>query len=152
VVNRGKWANVTQDPTTGAITVGSPYTKRTPWYYQTDFNLTQNYRITESKTLGFSGTITNLLNERSVTQLQANIDSGFNPNYIAPGGHTLFDGIPFYTSAFQPYNFAALLNSAPSNTTLGGKGPGPVTINSGYGLPNRYQAGRTIRLGVHFTF
>jgi len=152
VVNRGKWANVTQDPTTGAITVGSPYTKRTPWYNQTDFNLTQNYRITESKTLGFSATITNLLNERSVTQLQANIDSGFSPNYIAPGGHTLFDGIPFYTSAFQPYNFAALLNSAPSNTTLGGKGPGPVTINSGYGLPNRYQAGRTMRLGVHFTF
>jgi hypothetical protein len=45
-----------------------------------------------------------------------------------------------------------LLNSSPSNTINGGKGPGPVTINSGYGQPNRYQAGRTIRLGVRFTF
>jgi hypothetical protein len=25
-------------------------------------------------------------------------------------------------------------------------------VGSGYGLPNRYQLGRTIRLGVKFTF
>jgi hypothetical protein len=152
VVNRGKWVNVTQDPATGAITVGSPFTRRTPWYNQTDFNLTQNYKISESKTVGFSATIVNLLNERSVTQLNGNITSGFNANFIAPGGLTLGKGIPFYSAAFHPYDFAALLNSSPSNTTLNGTGPGPVTINSGYGLPNRYQAGRAIRLGVRFTF
>jgi hypothetical protein len=152
VVNRGKWVNVTQDPTTGAITVGSPFTRRTPWYNQTDFNLTQNYKISESKTVGFSATIVNLLNERAVTQLQSNITSGFNSNFIAPGGFTLTDGIPFYTAAFHPYDIASLLNSAPSNTTLGGTGPGPVTVTSGYGHPNRYQGGRAIRLGVRFTF
>jgi hypothetical protein len=154
VVDRGKFANVTQDPTTGAITVGSPFTKRTPWYNQTDFNLTQSYRISESKTLGFSATITNLLNERAVTALQENITSGFSQNFIAagPGGPTLTDGVPFYIAALHPYNFVGALNSAPSNTTLGGTGPGPVTVNSGYGQPNRYQAGRTIRLGVRFTF
>jgi hypothetical protein len=154
VVDRGKFANVTQDPTTGAITVGTPFTKRTPWYNQTDFNLTQSYRLSESKTLGFSATITNLLNERAVTALQENITSGFSQNFIAagPGGPTLSDGVPFYVAALHPYNFVGALNSAPSNTTLGGTGPGPVTLNSGYGQPNRYQAGRTIRLGVRFTF
>jgi hypothetical protein len=120
---------------------------------QTDFNFTQNYKISESKTLGFSATITNLLNQQAVTQVMGNIDSGFAQNFIAPGGHTLFDGVAFYSAVEHPYDFAGLLNSAPSNTTAnGGKGPGPVTVNSGYGLPNRYQAGRTIRLGVHFTF
>jgi hypothetical protein len=151
-VNRGKWVDVTQNPTTGVITVGAPRTLRTPWYNQTDFNFTQNYKISESKALGFSATITNLLNERSWTQLNGNTTSGFNANFIGIGGHTLFDGIPFYQAAFQPYNFAALLNSSPSNTTAGGTGPGPVTVNSGYGVPNRYQAGRTIRLGLRFTF
>ena len=152
VVNRGKWVNVTQDPATGAITVGSPFTRRTPWYNQTDFNVAQNYKISEGKTVGFSATIVNLLNERAVTQVNGNITSGFNSNFITPGGFTLLDGVPFYSAAFHPYDFAALLNSSQSNTVLGGTGPGPVTINSGYGRPNRYQAGRAIRLGVRFTF
>ena len=157
VVNRGKWVNVTQDPATGAITVGSPFTKRTPWYNQTDFNLTQNYKISESKTLGFSATIVNVLNERTVTAVSENISSGFNANFIGIGGTTLTDGIPFYTAALHPYDFAALMNSAPSSLTCPTKqNPttvcGPLTINSGYGRPNRYQAGRAIRLGVRFTF
>jgi hypothetical protein len=153
VIGRGKWANITQDPTTGAITVGPATTKRTPWYNQTDFNIVQNYKISESKTVGFSATITNLLNQQSVTAVQENATSGFNQNFIAVGGHILPDGIPFYQAAFQPYNFVAALNSSPSNSVAnGGNGPGPVTINSGYGQPNRYQAGRTIRLGLRFTF
>jgi hypothetical protein len=152
VVDRGKFVNITQDPTTGAITVGNPFTKRTPWYNQTDFNFVQSYKISESKTLGFSATIANVLNSQSVTALQENITSGFNSNFIAPGGLTLPKGVPFYSAVENPYDFRALLNSSPSNTILGGKGPGPVTIDSGYGQPNRYQAGRTIRLAVRFTF
>ena len=73
-------------------------------------------------------------------------------NFIAPGGLTLGKGIPFYIAAFHPYDFAAALNSSQSNTVQGPTVPGPVTVNSGYGQPNRYQAGRAIRLGVRFTF
>jgi Carboxypeptidase regulatory-like domain/TonB dependent receptor len=149
--DRGKWADVSQDPATGAITVGAPRLRRTPWYNQSDFNLTQTYKITETKTLGFSATISNLLNERSVTALQENITSGFNPNFIAPGGLKLTKGVAFYSAAMSPYDVAPLLNASPSNTLIKGT-PGPVTINSGYGEPNRYQAGRTIRLGLRFTF
>jgi hypothetical protein len=157
VVNRGKWVDVHQDPTTGLITVGAPYTRRTPWYTQTDFNFGQTYKVTESKSLRFTATISNLLNQRSVTQLNGTIDSAFNFNYIAPGGHTLFDGIPFYQAAFHPYNYAALLNSAPSSVNCASKANptgvcGPVTVYTGYGQPNRWQAGRTIRLGVLFNF
>jgi hypothetical protein len=152
VGDRGKWINVTQDPATGLITVGDPITKRTPWYIQTDLNLQQNYKISESKVLSFSATITNALNQRSVTSVEGNITSGFTANYIAPGGLITGDGTPFYAASFHPYNISQLLNSSPTNTTVGGTGPGPVTVNSGYGLPNRYQLGRTIRLGVKFTF
>jgi hypothetical protein len=152
VVDRGKWINVTQDPGSGLISVGSPYTKRTPWYIQTDFNVQQTYKISESKALSFSATLSNLFNERSVTSVEGNVTSGFNYNYIAPGGLITGDGTPFYVATFHPYNIAQLLNSSPTNTVLGGTGPGPVTVNSGYGLPNRYQLGRTIRLGVRFSF
>ena len=41
VVGRGKWANITQDPTSGLITVGTPFTYRNPWYIQTDFSYSQ---------------------------------------------------------------------------------------------------------------
>jgi len=49
---------------------GNPITQRTPWYNQTDFNLQQNYKISEKKTLAFSATIGNVLNERSVTSVE----------------------------------------------------------------------------------
>lgn len=155
--NRGKWADVTQDPVTGAITVGNPVTRRTPWYNQTDFNVTQNYKLTESKMLGFTATISNLLNERAVTGVNENVTSGFTPNFIGPDGTFIAAGVPFYAATFHPYNAQSLMNSAfssincPSTANPGGV-CGPLTINSGYGVPNRYQAGRTIRLGLRFTF
>ena len=67
VADRGKFLPITQDPTTGLITVGAPVTQRTPWYIQSDFNFQQSYRISESKTLSFSATVQNLFNQRSVT-------------------------------------------------------------------------------------
>lgn len=146
VVNRGKWVDVTQDPNTGLITVGAPYTKRTPWYNQTDFNLQQNYKIGETKALAFTATFTNILNQHSVTSVEGNIDSGFNYNYIAPGGANSSAGTPFYAATFHPYNFAALMNASYTNSG------GPLTVSSAYGQPNRYQIGRTIRLGLRFTF
>jgi hypothetical protein len=99
----------------------------------------------------------NLFNERSVTAVNQSIDSGFNFNYIAPNGLTLGNGTPFYQATFQPYNIAALSNSAPTNINCpSSSNPdgvcGPLTVSSGYGLPNRYQIGRSIRLRVQFTF
>ena len=154
IVDRGKWVNVSQDPTTGAITFGPPHLQRTPWYIQTDFNFQQSYKLAESKTILFSATFTNLFNQKTMTAVTQTIDSGFTGgNYIGPNGLNLTAGTPFYQATFQPYNYAALANAAYSNATCkAGRNCGPLTVSSGYGLPDRYQIGRSIRLQVKFTF
>jgi hypothetical protein len=149
VVDRGKWVDVSQNPANGSITVGDPRTFRTPWYTQTDFNFTQNYKVSEQKVLSFSATVSNLLNQRSVVSENQQIDSAFVQSFIAPGGLNISAGAPFYAAAQRPYNFAALMNTAPTNPV---NGNGPLTVNSAYGKPFLYQTSRNLRLGVKFTF
>jgi hypothetical protein len=158
--NRGKWANIVQDPTSGAITVGNPTTFRTPWYTQTDFNFTQNYKISESKNLSFTWTVANLFNQRSVTAYNAQVDTGFGFMGITPTGTCgeslggppgstapcfIAAGQNFYAAVESPYNVQANLNSSLFTA-------GPQTLNSQYGKPLYYQLSRTMRMQVHFTF
>jgi hypothetical protein len=153
IVGRGNWVDVSQDPANGLITFGPPHLQRTPWYLQTDFNFQQTYKVSEAKTLSFSATVQNIFNQKSVTAVNEAIDSGFANNFITPTGQNSFSGTPFYQSIFQPYNYAALANAAYTNSSCpAGKSCGPLTVSSGYGLPNRYQIGRTIRLTARFTF
>ncbi len=157
VVNRGNWVNVTQDPTTGAVTVGPTQVYRTPWYTQTDFNFQQNYKLTETKALSFNATFANLLNQHSVTAYQGELNTTYAAQGItpppAPGGSCAFgncfivDGPAFYAAAESPWSLSGNLNSGSLFT-----GGGPITINSQYGKPLFYQLSRTIRLGVKFTF
>ena len=63
IVNRGKWIDVTQNPTTGVITTSAPYVKRTPWYTDTDFNFKQAVKLGEAKSLSFDATFSNVLNQ-----------------------------------------------------------------------------------------
>jgi outer membrane receptor protein involved in Fe transport len=144
IVNRGKWVNVTEDPGTGAITVGSPRTFRTPWYKQSDLNLQQNYKISEQKVLSFSATFANVLNQRSVTAYGQQIDSGATQSFISPN-NSFVASTGFYANAERPYDVQGLLNQ----TNLFGLGN---TVNSQYGKPYLYQAARNIRLGVKFSF
>ncbi len=147
IVDRGKWIDITQNSATGAITASAPYTKRTPAFLDTDFNLKQQYKLGETKALAFDATFTNVLNQHSVTSYGQQIDSGYAQNFIAPGGNTLFNGPAFYASAMTPYNYLALMNSVPTNPT-----GGPLTVNSQYNKPYLYQVSRNIRLALHFTF
>jgi len=156
LVNRGKWINVTQDPTTGAITVGPPITYRTPWYTQSDFNLQQNYKISEGKVLSFTATFANLFNQHSVTAYQGELNTTYFSEGITPppisgtcafGNCFIADGQAFYAAAMNPYNISTALNSGSIFT-----GGAPITINAEYGKPLFYQLSRTIRLGVKFTF
>jgi len=147
VVDRGKWIDVTQDPNTGAVTVGPARTFRNPWYIQSDFNIMQSYKIAESKALSFSATFTNLFNQHSVTAVNESINSLFTgtQQWTTPGGQSIFFGVPFYSAAMHPYSVSDLLNVNNSNGA-------PITINSQYGKPLFYQLPRSIRLGVKFTF
>jgi hypothetical protein len=150
VFDRGVWANISQDPTTGAITVGTPHTYRNPWYNQTDFNVTQSYKISESKVVSFQATFTNLLNQHAVTAVFEQIDSSYGggTQYMTPGGQVVFNGPAFYAAAEGPYSVQQALNGIDGQNNQGG----PETINSQYGKPLYYQQPRTIRLQARFTF
>jgi hypothetical protein len=144
VVNRGKWVDLAQDPTTGEITVGSPRTFRTPWYMQSDFNLQQNYKLSETKVISFSATFQNLFNQHSVTAYNAQVDSGAAQQFLVPGGTFIANGVDFYAAAMAPFNLSQNLN----NSSTGG----PLALSSQYGQPLYYQNSRTIRLQLKFTF
>jgi hypothetical protein len=149
IVNRGKWIDVTQDQTTGAITTSAPYTKRTPEYTNTDFNFKQGFRIGESKSLNFDATFSNVLNQHTVVAFWENIDSDYTgSNFIAPGGLFIGNGLNFYSEVMGKYNYTTAMNDPAQN----GTGLGPITVNSEYGKPYEYQQPRNIRLGLHLTF
>ncbi|MGH9604753.1 MAG: carboxypeptidase regulatory-like domain-containing protein [Terracidiphilus sp.] len=149
IVDRGKWIDVTQDPTTGAITTSAPYTKRTPWYTDTDFNLKQSFKIGEESTLSFDATFTNMLNEHKVVEYWEEIDSDYSSsNFIMPGGLFIGNGLDFYSAAMSKYDYTADMNTG----SLNGTGTGPITIDSKYGKPYGYQVPRNVILGMHITF
>lgn len=157
IVNRGRWVDVSQNLSTGAITVSNPYTKRISWYTQSDFNLKQSYKVSEGKTISFDATFTNVLNQHSPIALWSAIDSDAAYNYIAPNGYRFANGLPFYGAAEHPYDYASEMNVAASNKTgslagVGGRYKGPLTIDSRYGKPYFFQSARNIRLAIHFTF
>lgn len=151
-VNRGRWVDVSQDPTTGAVTVGNPQTLRTPWYVQSDLNFQQNYKVSEQKVVSFSATFTNLFNQHSVTAYNEQIDTGNGFTFGAPGGTYIGNGVPFYSAAMSPYSLASVLNSPTQNQNILFGGTGPQTVNSLYKTPLFFQLARTIRLSVKFTF
>jgi hypothetical protein len=144
IVNRGKWVDVTEDPVSGVITVGAPRTYRTPWYTQTDFNFQQNYKVSEQKVISFSATFANLLGQRAVTSYGQQIDSNITQSFMSPG-NTFIASQGFYANGERPYNVQSLLNQP----NLFGEGN---TVNSQYGKPYLFQAPRSLRLGVKFTF
>ncbi|HEX8814269.1 MAG TPA: TonB-dependent receptor [Terriglobales bacterium] len=157
VLDRGKWANITQDPTSGAISVGPGQTYRTPWFTQTDFNFQQGYKVAESKTLTFVATFTNLFNQRATTAYYPFVDSQFFGQYVGPSGLPVSAGVPFYNAAMSPYNWVGLVNGGtlggtPVVNSNTGATSGIMTLNSQYGKPYIYQLSRNIRLGINFSF
>jgi hypothetical protein len=153
VVGRGKWVNVTQNATTGAITVGNPITYRNPWYTQTDFNVNQTYRVAEAKEISFGATFSNVLNQHAVTAVSEQLDSAYSGNqYITPGGYAFYNGAAFYAAAERPYNLQSSLNGIPLGGQPSNNLGGPETIDSQYGKPLYYQQPRNIRLQAKFTF
>jgi hypothetical protein len=134
-----KWETITQDAN-GNLDVTNVAARRTPWYIQTDFNLAQNFKISESKKITFSATFTNLFNQRSVTAYNEQIDSGQFATFLSPNGLPFYVGGAAYSAYEHPYPWKTLLNTD------------QVTLNSQYGKPYLYQLSRNIRLGLRFTF
>ncbi|MGA7219682.1 MAG: TonB-dependent receptor [Candidatus Sulfotelmatobacter sp.] len=138
VYGRGNWVNVTTD-SAGNITLGNPYARRTPWYTQSDLNLSHSIKVNhnnEAQVLSFNATLTNLLNQHAVTSYW----EGFNSNYF---GSAFFNG--------DIYNGAAFYQQVETGYDPQAAAAGMV-LNSHYGSPNLWQISRKIRLGVQFTF
>ncbi|HEY1424236.1 MAG TPA: hypothetical protein VGF20_12325, partial [Candidatus Acidoferrum sp.] len=138
IYGRGKWVNVTSDPVTGAVTLGTPYNRRTPWYTQTDFNVSHAFKIKERSSLEFSSTFTNLLNQHAPVSYWQGFASNFAPTFLFP--YQIFGGASFYQTVETGYDPQAAANDA------------GLIKNSRYGKPNLWQLSRAIRFGVKFTF
>lgn len=147
IAGSGKWVDVTQNQTTGAITVGNPRTFRSPWYAQSDLSVGHSFKFKESMNIRFSATAYNLFNRRAITAYNPQIDSIFSQQFLAPGGQFIINGGQFYSAAEHAYNAQALLNNA-----LTSAGTGPITLDTQYGKPYLFQLSRNIRLGLRFTF
>ncbi len=159
---RGEFLPVSQDPTTGALTIGSPYNRRTPWFIQSDLQFQQGYKIDESKALTFSVTVPNAFNQRSVTAYWEQMDSDYTyDQYLAPPSAncatppatiapcSLFaNGPAFYKAAMSGYDYQALMNSI--GGTAGSSGV--MTLNSLYGKPLYHQNSRNLYMAIKFTF
>jgi hypothetical protein len=136
IFHRGKWANVTQNPNSGAI----PSEILTP---------TETYKFGEGKAVSFTSTFTNVFNEHAVTVVNEQVDS--NSPYLNTSqfsqinGQNVTNGTPWYAAAENAWNVQTALNT-------GGIGGGPQAINSASGKPLYYQLPRTIRLSARFTF
>ncbi len=154
IVNRGKWIDVKQDASTGAITTGAPYTKRTPWYTSTDFNLKQTVKLGEKTSISFDAAFTNLFNEHKVVSYWQQIDSDYTShNYIRAGanGYSLGSGLNFYSAAMAPYDYTKAMNTGVLNGTKTTTS-GPITVDGWYGKPYEYQSARNVILGLHINF
>jgi len=156
IYGRGQWVNTTVDPTTGAITLGAPFARRTPWFTQTDFNVAHSFKLKERQALRFEATFTNLFNQHSVVAYYGGINSqnassALHPGFDAAGNPiSLADGAALYQVLENGYKPQQWINGVAATSTTAAIPA--VTQSSWYGRPQQYQLLRTIRLGVRFTF
>jgi hypothetical protein len=151
---RGQYAPVTNSG--GTVTIGTPYARRTPWYTQTDANLSHAIKVNknnEHQVLTFNATLTNLLNQRAVTSYW----EGFGSNWFNTGlfPYQAFTGAAFYQLIEEGYNPQSEINAQANGTCqfcqIFGV-PLPLIQSSRYGQPNLWQLSRNIRLGAQFTW
>jgi hypothetical protein len=139
---RDKWVNVNIDSAGNLVSLGNPYTRRTPWYTQSDFNFVHEIKVNrdnEHQVLGFEANLINALNQHAVTSYY----EGMNSIYQGTPGlfqFEIFNGASFYQTAESTYNVSQKLT---------GSG---FAKSSWYGQPYSFQLARSIRFTVRYTF
>src|SRR5262249_20734409 len=135
----------------GNITLGTPYEKRTPWFTQSDLNVAHQVKVGEHQALSFEATALNALNQRAVTAFYAGMNSTNFATPLYPGVDSsgnpinLASGAAVYQLLEGGYNVQQWINGN------GGAVP-RVYQDSQYGKPFLYQNGRSLRLGIRYTF
>jgi len=159
IFGRGKWANLTKDPATGNLTIGTPYDRRTPWFTQSDLNIGHKIKVGEGKAISFEAAAFNVLNQRAVTAYYGGFNSvNFATPLVTGPGVSIFNGAATYQSLESGYNPQAWINGAPA-LPLGCSGAACTTPavprviqNTWYGKPFLFQNARSIRFLLRFTF
>jgi hypothetical protein len=174
IFGRGQWASMTTDPNTGAITLGTPSARRTPWYIQSDMNAKHEIKVGDNKSISFEATALNALNLHAVTAYWQSMDSmNFNtPLYpgAVPAGATASSGPCWGTSVTNPNapaNAGQAVNLACGALVYqelesgynvqqwinGNNGQVPAVVQHGnYGKPYLFQSGRSLRFNLRYTF
>lgn len=148
---RGKWVDATADAS-GNITLGQPYSRRTPWYTQSDVNLMHEIKVdknNERHVFGIEANFTNLFNQHAVTAYNAGINSVNVGNPLYPGVSLATGGAAAYQRLETGYSVQNYINQT---QTIDGNTLAPAYLSSWYGMPMSHQLGRTIRLKLRYTF
>lgn len=140
VFGRSQWSNITENPSTGAITYSTPTTRRMPWFIQTDLNASHSFKVGDHENIAFEVNATNAFNQHAVTSYWGMLDSQWSSTGIFPGGQNIYSGAAAYQAFESGYNVQAL------STSQGMIG------NSTYGMPYLYQLGRQVRFALRYTF
>ncbi len=144
VWGRGQWVDATT-AADGSITLGNPYARRTPWYTQSDVNVKHSFKVGDHENIAIDATALNAWNQHAVTSYWEGMDSMYFATALIPGSANLGSGAAFYQELETGYNPQTWING-------NGGAVGNVVLNSQYGHPYLFQLGRSIRLGVHYTF
>ena len=146
IYGRGQWVNATTDPATGAITLGTPYSRRTPWFMQSDLNIGHQIKVGEGKAIGFEAAAFNVLNQRAVTAYYGGLNSVNFATPLVPGNVGLGAGAATYQALETGYNVSQFINGDAAS------GAPAVIKSSWYGKPFLYQNARSIRFTLKYTF
>jgi hypothetical protein len=151
IYGRDKWVDTSTDAN-GNITLGNPYTRRTPWFVQSDLNASHQIKVGDHQAISFEATALNVLNQRSVTAYNMamnswNFGTPLYPGLDSSGNPVNFgDGAELYQILEGGYNTQQWINGVPGFSGTN------VIKNSLYKQPYLYQNGRSLRLAVRFTF
>jgi hypothetical protein len=145
IYGRGKWVNMTTDAS-GNITLGTPYTRRTPWFTQSDFNIGHQIKVGEGKAVAFEASAFNVLNQRAITAYYGGMNSVNFQTPLVPGpGVSIFNGASAYKALESGYNPQTWINGNGGQVS-------PVIKSSWYGQPFLFQNARSIRFTLRYTF
>ncbi len=150
---RGNWVDATTNGTATGTVLGNVYSRRTPWFTQTDLNAQHSFKVNKNndrQQLTIQGTLTNLLNQRSVIAYWASVNSDYT-------GSALFydqieNGAVYYKTVESGYNPQAQITAQNTVCFPGATFACPVPLNSHYGWPSVWQPSRNIRIAAKFTF
>jgi hypothetical protein len=125
---------------------------RTDPYFQTDFVVTQEFKLTERYRLKLGANVYNIFNQHSAVAVNENVNAS-GSQLVSPTRASRFSGDPQvnWAQIMTPYNYVDAANHTGAFASPVETGT-PMTLASRYGLPTVYQTARQLRLEIHFTF